>query len=594
MNTPGDLPPCTSEVKNLLYYVKSLNEFEACDGNGNWIVLDLRGPAGPAGTGVAGPAGATGPAGTSGTAGTNGINGGGTAAPIMVRDGNGVLLGTLSDYLNPYTFDAGFNLYIENTATVTAFATDYLGNLISPSAEPNYFFANSDCTGAASLQLANPAVANLAFKTATYGLVKLTSLTKPTVRSTGQPGSCAILAASLDNAPNAPWLNATAMKMVGGILYAAYADGNNHLKFATCAANCGVASSWSSVVVDSSSSVSGAGISMLVSSGVVSIAYATGPLKFATCSSGCTTASNWTTLTLETPDPRWFDSTPSIVQSSGVLYVAYVDGPTMNPKIATCAASCGTLVNWSLGTIESSSGLGIVSVTLTNNDGILTAMYHAQNGPSGLHVATCTTSCTETANWTSAGIDANAERTQMPYSLISSGGVLYATYARSSNSNWYLVYATCSTTCTTAGNWTSVNLDGAYSSNSANWSQSVLQIDSDGSLNVAYFNPSSAGGYLKFARCASGCTTADNWTKFTLDNTSNNTGNAPALVTTNGANYVMYADDVNSTVRYFSCGSGCASLSSWAANSVTFQNTYSFTTTSAVQNTYPTPLTVGP
>ena len=138
---------------------------------------------------------------------------------------------------------------------------------------------------------------------------------------------------------------------------------------------------------------------------------------------------------------------------------------------------------------------------------------------------------------------------------IDSNDAVHISYRDLTNGD--LKYATCSSGCTTASNWDIVSVDttgvvGAYTS---------IAIDSNDALHISYYDDTYDD--LKYATCSSGCTTASNWDKVSVDTTGIVGRFTSIAIDSNDDVHISYTDSTNANLKYATCSSGCTFASHW-------------------------------
>ncbi|OGH13441.1 MAG: hypothetical protein A2687_02020 [Candidatus Levybacteria bacterium RIFCSPHIGHO2_01_FULL_38_26] len=143
--------------------------------------------------------------------------------------------------------------------------------------------------------------------------------------------------------------------------------------------------------------------------------------------------------------------------------------------------------------------------------------------------------------------------TQWDKSIISASVLARIAYYDESNKD--LKYAECASNCTTASNWTTVTIDGADDVGK------YASLDVDGSrVGVSYYEESNKD--LKYAQCSSNCTNASNWDIVAVDST-NDVGEYTSLVFQNGSPRISYHYKDSLDLRYAQCSADCALSTNW-------------------------------
>ena len=119
---------------------------------------------------------------------------------------------------------------------------------------------------------------------------------------------------------------------------------------------------------------------------------------------------------------------------------------------------------------------------------------------------------------------------------------VHISYYESTNDD--LKYATCSSGCTTASNWDKVSVDttgnvGYYTS---------IAIDSNDAVHISYLDFTNID--LKYATCSSGCTTASNWDIVSVDTTGNVGYHTSIAIDSNDAVHISYYDSGYDDLKY--------------------------------------------
>ncbi len=264
-------------------------------------------------------------------------------------------------------------------------------------------------------------------------------------------------------------------------VHISYYDGTSQaaqdLRYMTCAsgANCTENSSppsgWSDTLVDGWGKSGNVSSIAADSTGKLHVAFylselkncsdvlqTSGDLKYATCdpnTSDCAVQANWTRITV--------DSTGNVgnglslaIDSSNNLHISYFDASGGDLEYATCSSGCTTTGNWTKITVTSTGEVGYTpSLAIDSSDNL--HIVHYDNVGKDLEYATCSSGCTTAGNWSLETIDSSGQVGSQPSLAIDSSDVLHISYYDADNTN--LKYATCSSTCTTAGNWTKSTLD---------------------------------------------------------------------------------------------------------------------------------------
>ena len=166
----------------------------------------------------------------------------------------------------------------------------------------------------------------------------------------------------------------------------------------------------------------------------------------------------------------------------------------------------------------------------------------------------------KTGSWVTTSVDTTGSVGGYTSIAIDSNDNVHISYLDFSNQD--LKYATCSSGCTTASNWNKVSVDttgdvGRYSS---------IAIDSNDAVHISYYDGTNDD--LKYTTCSSGCTTTSNWNDVSVDTTGDVGYYTSIAIDSNDALHISYFDSTNQDLKYATCSSGCTSASNWDIVSV--------------------------
>ena len=340
-----------------------------------------------------------------------------------------------------------------------------------------------------------------------------------------------------------------------GTKIAYYDATNTNFKYASCVSGCTSAGNWTIITLDSTGTV-GAWPSIAHNNGRPRISYrdtTNTNLKYASCDTSCTSAGNWT-LTAVNPsgdEGRW----TSMALYQGKPRVAYYDITNTGLKYASCESSCSTAGNWTRVNVDTVNNVGEYTSITLDGDKPRISYYDTTND--NLRYASCESSCTSASNWTTAAID-SAGTVGAWNSIALDAGKPRISYFDTTNTN--LKYASCEGSCTTASNWTLITVDSTDSP--GQWTSLAL----DGAKpRISYYE--ATNGNLKYASCESSCTSAGNWTATSV-NTINDVGEYTSIALDSGKPRISYYDATNGNLRYASCESSCTSIGNWTRTTI--------------------------
>ncbi|MEC7112651.1 MAG: putative Ig domain-containing protein, partial [Candidatus Thermoplasmatota archaeon] len=200
------------------------------------------------------------------------------------------------------------------------------------------------------------------------------------------------------------------------------------------------------------------------------------------------------------------------IDSNDAVHISYHDSRSGDLKYATCSSGCTTASNWDIVSVDTTGVVGAyTSIAIDSNDALHISYY--DDTYDDLKYATCSSGCTTASNWDKVSVDTTGYVGRYTSIAIDSNDAVHISYMHVTN--YDLKYATCSSGCTTASNWDKVSIDttgivGYYTS---------IAIDSNDAVHISYYE--SNNDDLKYATCSSGCTTASNWDKVSVDTTGN-------------------------------------------------------------------------
>lgn len=154
-------------------------------------------------------------------------------------------------------------------------------------------------------------------------------------------------------------------------------------------------------------------------------------------------------------------------------------------------------------------------------------------------------------------IDPAVSLVTVPVMAVDPSGVVHAAYVDSANAA--VRYARCASACTTAGGWAATTV----ASGAAPASRIDLAVSATGSVAVAYYT--AASGDLVVAGCTAGCTAAGGWSAATVDGAAADVGLNPSIVFgPSGVLHALYYDRTAKALRYAACPAGCGSAAAWS------------------------------
>jgi hypothetical protein len=201
-------------------------------------------------------------------------------------------------------------------------------------------------------------------------------------------------------------------------------------------------------------------------------------------------------------------TTIAATPSGAIHLMYYTDGDLRG---ASCSSACTDPPNWGISTVDADGNAGSFGSVAVDAGGGVHVIYY-ENDAGDLRYATCPAPCSA-PNWTSGSI-ATSGQVGIGSSLVVDGtGRLHATWLDATANT--VMYGTCSTSCTTAGNWSMSSVEQvATTPVDYGFYYTSLALGPGGQLEASYMAPEQ--GLLRGASCASSCATPGAWSPFTV------------------------------------------------------------------------------
>jgi hypothetical protein len=286
---------------------------------------------------------------------------------------------------------------------------------------------------------------------------------------------------------------------------------------------------------------------------------------------GCTSANgpvNQPLFLIATIDTGVGASIQTSIALDGVgrVHLAYSQEDAGMLRYATCAASCFDDASWTRTTVDTTSHSGLDNSIVADGVGGLHIAYQVYDGQGDLRYAACTTGCTQPGSWQVVTID-SAGNTGHDASLAVDGSqhlhVTYLEYVPVVGGLWRLKYATCASGCTTPGNWQLSVLDSARVMAA---SSRALVAEGSGRLQLAYQKADTTVPVPLFhSSCSANCGTAGNWSSVLLDPDPVPFARPVLALDPVGAPRLDYWGRYNgqAALVFGGCDSGCGSITQW-------------------------------
>jgi len=317
-----------------------------------------------------------------------------------------------------------------------------------------------------------------------------------------------------------------------GVLHMAFNlnTGPSQVQYARCAADCGVGSNWETTIIDTHNTTGR--VRMVIGTDKrLHMIYDTSDggsasgLIYATCASDCTDAGNWVKTELASLFGGSWNSpsngAPLVIDANNRLTFTVDRKIWLNGglTLATCAANCSTLSNWSAGTIRSGgtrtslAARGTTLHQLVDNDTTTT-------DATALSYRTCSANCTNPASWqelpdmfaydglqaTAIAVTANDE-VRIVYNQGVSGANQSA--AVKAQDNKMLIWG-CDADCLDAKSWSGFSIG-----NAGDGAEGIAMAELGGALVLSVTNTSR----VLTRYCTENCLVDSNWDEAIIDST---------------------------------------------------------------------------
>lgn len=334
-----------------------------------------------------------------------------------------------------------------------------------------------------------------------------------------------------------------------GVLHAvAYDSVAGDLEYLRCAANCAAAASWTAITIDSTND---AGRYAAIAAGPapenrIHIVYrdaTTSSLRYATCAGDCALPANFARALVDGgSDVGTFPALA--VDGDGGLHATYRDAGFQTLRYAYCADACALAANWDATTLDNALDVGNASALAVDAEDRIHAVY--TSGSAGtLSYRTCVAgpACLSSLNWTGTTLSPGNEGAAAPALALDARDGVHVTYHAAATGD--LRYTVCRGSCAVLANWTAVVIDEA--ADAGQWSG--LAVAGTDRVFVAYWDE--GRGDLRYAACASNCTTTARWRLATLETGTDIGGPLTLLRTGSGRIQVLGRTGTAGRLGYF-------------------------------------------
>ncbi|MGB1799160.1 MAG: putative Ig domain-containing protein, partial [Candidatus Poseidoniaceae archaeon] len=242
------------------------------------------------------------------------------------------------------------------------------------------------------------------------------------------------------------------------------------------------------------------------------------------------------------------------VDSNGVAHVVYSLYYATNANGSWVATMMATAPQF-----YQSNGASIV---IDANDTIHISYSFKKNSGSLIY-STCSSSCSSASSWSSVQVGSGGYNNNI---AIDTNGTLHISHSTSSSLGASLQHSTCSSSCSTASSWTTTSI---LTSSTIVISSISMTTDSNNSIHMlyreGYGNPTID---LNYATCSSGCTSASSWSIVEIDTSTTTTFLSRQSIAVDSNNGIHITYGLNGNLTYATCSSSCTSASSWTNTTV--------------------------
>ena len=260
---------------------------------------------------------------------------------------------------------------------------------------------------------------------------------------------------------------------------------NADLKYATCASACTTPTNWERTTIDELGDIGSWPVIEADANGRLHVSYydrSNSDLKYATCAANCIVASNWQTVAIAEQGDVGFLNTMTI-DSRGTLHIVHHDASVSDElRYATCAAECALPGSWAdLGIAQPGARLSYGALSVDRSGRLQVSYYGTTAGE--LRYATCGSGCGSAANWATLRLDELGSRGHAGQGTalrIDAHGRLHVSYH--DEFGGLLKYATCAHTCDDVANWRTTVADGTLAVGYFN----SLVVDPGGRVRISY------------------------------------------------------------------------------------------------------------
>jgi hypothetical protein len=229
-------------------------------------------------------------------------------------------------------------------------------------------------------------------------------------------------------------------------------------------------------------------------------------------------------------------------------------------RYATCLLPCASPGAWQVAGVETgAAGYPSLGIRQDGSLHLLTTQYIYGNTEQFLWYGRCVTSCADSASWTAIPLD-RAGEARTPSLQVGSNGALHAAMYRVPEGD--LLYGVCPADCTVEANWTFTTVESAGNVGL----EPSLAVEPGGKLHIASIDFGNRA--LRYATCSRSCTIGSNWVTTTV-HAESKAGRTPSLrIGPVGEVHIAYYDEAGRDLAYSLCRSACTRAGNWLATVV--------------------------
>ncbi len=194
---------------------------------------------------------------------------------------------------------------------------------------------------------------------------------------------------------------------------------------------------------------------------------------------------------------------------TGAIHLLYYANGDLHG--ASCTTTCSSSANWTVTAVDTTGNVGSFGSAAVDAGGGAHVTYY-ENDAGDLRYATCPAPCS-TPDWTSGTIAAGGQVGIGSSLVVDGAGAVHSTWLDVTANT--VMYGTCSTECTVGGNWAVGPVDQVGTGPvDYGFYYTSLALAPGGKLEAVYTNPNL--GLLRGASCSGGCATPGSWSAFTV------------------------------------------------------------------------------